>query len=321
MTPFPPIDLRETGFLDTADGHRVWYGCSGAPDGVPALLLHGGPGGSSPSGHRRFFDPARWRIVAFDQRGCGRSRPLASDPAHGLATNTTPHLIGDIEALRLRLGVDAWGAVVGVSWGTTLALAYAHAHRERVRGLVLGLVGTGSRREVDWMTVGVGRLFPREWDAFVAAIPEDLRGLRPVDAYARLLADPATAEDAARAWGDWEDAHVSLTPGARPTHGTADPAFRLGFARLVTHYWRHDCFLDDGVLLRDAAYLDGVPGVLICGRWDVSSPLETAWTLAKRWRGSRLVVLDGAGHGGEGFPEAMTEAVSSLGPGEAGRSP
>lgn len=313
---FAPIEPYASGMLAVGDVHALYWECCGNPTGAPALFLHGGPGGGCGKGVRRFFDPSVYRIVLFDQRGCGRSRPLASEPDADLTTNTTPHLVADIEVLRAHLGVDRWRTILGMSWGTTLALAYAHAHRARVDGLVLALVTTTSRAEVRWITEDVGRIFPREWDRFAAAVPERLRHLPLVDAYAALLfdADAGVRERAARAWCDWEDAHVSLTPGHQPSPLFTDAAFRLGFARLVTHYWRHAAFLDDA-LLRDAAKLDGLRAILLHGVYDVSGPLETAWRLAQRWSTSELRVLEDAGHGGdERFVIAVTRAVSDLAP-------
>lgn len=311
---YPAIEPYDSGFLDVGDGHQIYWECCGNPDGKPALYLHGGPGSGFTPGQRRFFDPNAYRVVLFDQRGSGRSRPLASDVDADLSTNTTAHLIRDIETLRRHLGVEKW-VVLGISWGTTLGLAYAQAHRDHVHALVLALVTTTSRREVEWITEGVRCLFPREWDRFAAAIPEALRHRRPVDAYAALLfdADPAVRDHAAREWCAWEDAHVSLTPGHQPNPRFDDPEFRLRFARLVTHYWSHAAFLEENQLLRDAHTLNGIPGVLIHGRYDVSSPLETAWKLSQAWRSSRLHVLDDAGHGGgESFPIAVTEALNEF---------
>jgi len=309
---YPPIEPYAAGLLDVGDGHRVHWECSGNPDGQPGLYLHGGPGGGCTPGARRHFDPAAYRIVMFDQRGCGASRPLASDPDADLSANTTPHLIADIERLREHLGVERW-VIFGASWGTALALAYAHAHRERVEALVLGAVATTSSRYVTWVTEDVGRIFPREWERFAGAVPGRLRGRRLVDAYAEWLFDPDPAEcdRAAIEWCAWEDAHVSLGPGHQPYARFQEPEFRLGFARLVTHYWRHAAFLDDDVLVRDAAKLDGIPGVMIHGRFDVSGPLEDAWRLARAWRTSHLVVLD-EGHGGPGFGSAITEALDGF---------
>ena len=310
---FPPIEPYDSGMLDTGDGHQVYWECCGNPNGQPALYLHGGPGSGASPGQRRFFDPDAYRAVLFDQRGSGRSRPLASEPDADLRTNTTAHLIADIEALRELHGVDSW-TVLGLSWGTTLALAYAQTHRERVNALVLGLVTTTSRREVAWITEDVGRIFPREWDRFAAAVPDRLRHLRLVDAYAGLLfdPDPAVQDHAAREWCAWEDAHVSLAPDSQPNPRYDDPEFRLRFARLVTHYWRHAAFLEEDQLLRDAAMLDGIPGVLIHGRYDVSSPLETAVRLSQRWSTSRLQVLDDAGHGGESLPGVVVDALNEF---------
>ncbi len=311
---FPAIDPYDSGMLDVGDGHRVYWECCGNPAGKPALYLHGGPGSGCTPGQRRFFDPDAYRVVLFDQRGSGRSRPLASEPDADLSANTTADLIADIEALRQRQGVESW-TVLGMSWGATLGLAYAQAHPRRVNALVLGPVTTTSRREVEWITHDVGRIFPREWDRFAAAVPDSLRRLPLVDAYAALLfdADPTVREHVAREWCAWEDAHVSLAPDYRPNPRYDDPAFRLRFARLVTHYWQHTAFLEDDQLLREAPTLDGIPGVLIHGRYDVSGPLETAWRLSQRWSASRLHVIDDAGHGGgDTFSTAIVDALAQF---------
>jgi len=311
---FPAVDPYDSGMLDVGDGHRVYWECCGNPDGKPAVFLHGGPGSGCAPGSRRFFDPDIYRIVLFDQRGCGRSRPLANEPDTDLSTNTTVHLIADIEQLRRHLGIDRW-TVLGVSWGTTLGLAYAQAHSQRVAALALALVTTTSRREVEWITRDVGRIFPREWERFVAAVPKTLQHLPLVDAYAMLLSDPDpnVREHAALEWCAWEDAHVSLTPAYRPNPWFEDAKFRLRFARLVTHYWRHAAFLEDDQLVRDAPTLNGIPGVLISGRYDVSTPLEIAWRVSQSWKTSRLSVIDDAGHGGgDAFSAAVTDALSEL---------
>lgn len=296
---FPPIEPYDSGMLAVGDGHEVYWECCGNPRGEAALFLHGGPGGGFSPGQRRFFDPEKYRIVLFDQRGCGRSRPLAIEPLADLSSNTTAHLVADIEMLRQLHNVERW-TILGLSWGTTLGLAYAQTYPQHVKGLVLALVSTTSRREVDWITRGVGSLFPEPWHRFAQAVPEALRHMPIVNAYARLLfdPDPKVRSTAAREWCIWEDAHISLTPGHRADLQNANPEFQLLFARLVTHYWRHAAFLEDEQLIRDAPKLNGIPGVLIHGRYDVSSPLETAWQLSKRWSTSRLVVLDDAGHGG-----------------------
>lgn len=308
--PYPPVEPHETGLLDVGDGHALYWEVCGNPDGRPAVVLHGGPGSGCSPGMRRYFDPERYRVVLFDQRNCGRSVPSATEPQVDLSTNTTPHLVADIEALREHVGVDRW-LVWGGSWGVTLGLAYAERHPERVTELVLLAVTNGTRREVEWITRDMGRVFPREWERF-------RDGVRPADrdgdlcaAYGRLLhdPDPAVRARAAQDWCDWEDVHVSLAPDAEPRLSVADPAFQLGFARVVTHYWANDCFLRDGQLLRDAGRLAGIPGVLVHGRFDVSGPLDTAWHLHRAWPGSELVVVGDAGHGGGSMSAAGVAAT------------
>jgi proline iminopeptidase len=309
---FPEIDPYDSGMLDVGDGHRLYWECCGNPDGRPAIYFHGGPGSGCTPGQRRFFDPTAYRAVLFDQRGSGRSRPLASEPDADLSANTTAHLIADIEKLREYHGIDRW-TILGMSWGSTLGLAYAQAYPRRVSALVLAPVTTTSRREVEWITRHVGRIFPQEWDRFAAVVPERLQHLPLVDAYATLLfdPDPGIRKHAAKEWCVWEDAHVSLAPGYGPNPRFDDAAFRLRFARLVTHYWRHAAFLDEDQLLHDAPALDGIPGVLIHGRYDVSGPLETAWRLSQRWTTSQLHVIGDAGHGGsDTFSDTVRAALA-----------
>jgi proline iminopeptidase len=309
---YPEVEPYQHGLLDVGDGNAIYWECCGNPSGIPALYVHGGPGSGCTPGARRYFDPAVYRIVLFDQRGCGRSAPLVTQRSH-LDVNTTAHLIADMERLREHLSIERW-AVLGISWGTTLALAYAQEHPQRVAALVLGCVTTTSREEVAWIAEGVGRIFPREWERFAAHVPSSLRGERIVDAYARLLFDddPAVAQAAADAWCAWEDAHVSLAPGYTPNKRYTDPVFRLRFARLVTHYWRHAAFLEDGQLLRNAHTLADIAGALIHGRYDISSPLRTAYELHKRWPASELQVIDDAGHGRGSLPEAIVKTCALL---------
>ena len=213
-----PAEPYASGGLDVGDGHTVYWETVGTPAGTPAVYLHGGPGSGSRPHARAYFDPARYRAVLFDQRGCGRSRPLASDPGADLSANTTGHLVADIERLRDHLGVDRW-VVVGVSWGVTLALVYAQAHPRRVSAMVLGAITSGARHEIEWITRDMGRLFPAEWEAFTARVPPAERHGDLSAAYSRLLADPDAhiREAAARAWCAWEDTHVSLVPGWKPS--------------------------------------------------------------------------------------------------------
>jgi proline iminopeptidase len=282
--------------MATPDGHEIFWETVGNPAGKPAVVLHGGPGSGCAPWWADFFDLDRYRVLMWDQRGCGRSRP------HTLEANTTQHLIADIERLRELAGVDRW-LVLGGSWGSTLGLAYAQAHPDRVSELVLFAVSTDTRREIDWITHDVGRLFPAEWARFRDGAGE--HDGRLVDAYYRLLTDPDPAihEPAARHWCAWEDAHVGGAHDPRYD----DPAFRLTFARLVTHYWSHDAFLEDGQLLRDLDRLAGIPGVLIHGLRDLSSPPDIAWTIAQTW--GELELLPDAGHGGRAMHARVAAAV------------
>lgn len=308
---YPPSEPYDTGHLDVGDGNSLYWETSGNPDGVPALHLHGGPGGGSGPVARRYFDPQAYRFVQFDQRGCGKSRPLADEPSVDLSTNTTGHLVADIEALREFLGIDRW-VVFGLSWGVTLGLVYAQAHPDRVRGMVLGAVTSGTRRESEWITRDMGRIFPGKWEEFVAGVPVTERDGDLAAAYGRLLADPdaGVRAEAARAWCAWEDVHVSLMPGWQPNPRFSDPTFCAVFARLVTHYWSHACFLVDGQVLSAMPRLAGIPAALIHGRHDISGPPDIAWKLHRAWPGSTLEVLEDAGHGGGGFPDRLTDALN-----------
>ena len=255
------------------------------------MVLHGGPGSGCTPGHRRWFDPAAYRIVLLDQRNCGRSTPPASDPATSLSANETGHLIADLERLREHLDIDRW-LVFGGSFGCLLGLAYAQRHPDRVSALVLFAVATGRQEEVDLLTRGLGPLFPEAWARFrdAAADPDITAG------YARRLAAPAEQEraDAARAWCDWEDA---MTPTTGPSRRFADPRFRLAFARIVTHYWSNGHFLGaDGALLAGAGRLAGIPGVLVQGRLDFGNLAGTPWLLAHAWPEADLVMVDEGAH-------------------------
>ncbi|MGB6520651.1 MAG: prolyl aminopeptidase [Candidatus Cybelea sp.] len=313
---FPNVEPYERGLLEVGESQEIYWESSGNPNGRPIVYLHGGPGSGCSPRNRALFDPEIYRIVLMDQRGCGRSRPLVEN-AVDLEANTTQHLIADLELLRRHLNVDRW-VVVGASWGSTLALAYAQAHPNRVTAIVLASVTTTSRREVEWITHGVGRIFPRQWERFAAVAQGDPDLELQLSAVynALLFSDDAAArERAAREWCAWEDAHVSLTPGYAPNPRFKDPAFRLLFARLVTHYWKHAAFLDEDRLIGNVSALEGIPGVLIHGRYDVSGPLESAWRLHKNWRGSELHVVEDGGHGGGSMPAILIATLNRLGGG------
>jgi proline iminopeptidase len=288
---YPPIEPYATGMLDVGDGNSVYWETCGTTTGKPAVVLHGGPGSGCTPQHRRFFDPSSYRVVLFDQRGSGRSTPHASKLTTDLSANTTQHLVTDIELLREHLGIERW-LVFGNSWGSTLALAYAEQYPERVSEIVLVAVTMTRPSEIDWLYHGVGRFFPEEWARFRAGVPERARAGSLVDAYYELLQHPdvAVREQAARDWCEWEDAIVSIVPDAPPNPRYDDPRFRMAFARIVTHYFHHLAWLEDGALLRDAHLLGDIPGVLIHGRLDLGGPLLTAWELARAWPASELVV-------------------------------
>lgn len=295
---YPEIAPYEHGMLDVGDGGSIHWEACGNPGGRPAVVLHGGPGSGCSPQFRRFFDPDVYRIILFDQRNCGRSTPHASASTIDLSGNNTANLIADIESLRKRLGIDRW-LVLGGSWGSTLALAYAEANPGRVSAMVLFGVTTGRHCEFDWtFRGGLARFFPAEWERLLAALPPSERDGDVVEAYHRLLSDPESAvhQPAADAWCLWE----SATPDWPPKPGLAprfrDPAYRLAFARIVVHYVRHNAWLENGVLLRDAGRLEGIPAVLVNGRFDFQAPLANAWQLSRAWPGARLVVVDDAGH-------------------------
>jgi proline iminopeptidase len=293
------------------DGHYIYWETCGNPQGKPALVLHGGPGSGCTAGSRRPFDPSKYRIVLFDQRGCGRSKPHASGDDVDLKTNTAEHLLGDIESLRTLLGVERW-LIFGGSWGSTLALAYAERHPERVSEMILASVTTTSHWEVDWLTGGVGQYFPEALERLTSGAPCLRPGERLVEAYQRLLMspEPEIHNQAAKDWCDWETAIVALRPDQKPNPRYEDPAFRLAFSRIVTHYFSNYAWLEDEVLLREAHRLKGIPGVLIHGRLDLECPLVTAYRLAQSWPESELFIVDDAGHDGSapGMTEGLVEA-------------
>jgi proline iminopeptidase len=303
----------DAGRLDVGDGHALAWWQVGTPAGLPIVFLHGGPGSGTTPAIVAEIDPSRHRLVLFDQRAAGRSTPHASEPDVPWASIDLDHHLADVERLREHVGVDRW-VVHGYSWGSVLGLAYAERHPERVIAVVVGAVSTGTRRDVEWLTVDAGRLFPAEWRAFRGHVPGRLRHLRLVDAYAELLfdPDPDVHHAAAAAWCRWEDAHVATAPGAATNPRYDDPRFRLGFARQVTHCWRHDSWLADGQLLAEAERLAGIPGWLVHGRLDVSSPLDAPWLLHRAWPGSELIVVDDEGHGGPSMFGVCARLLRSL---------
>lgn len=283
--------------LDVGDDHRMFYEVSGNPNGKPVVFLHGGPGGATSPAHRRLFNPDKYRIVLFDQRGCGKSTPHASDPRADLTTNTTWHLVADMELLRSALGVEQW-QVFGGSWGSTLALAYAQKHPERVTELILRGIFTLRKSELDWFyQEGASHLFPERWAPYLAQVPEGQRE-DIMGAYHRMLMDPDPAVHipAGVAWTTWEASTVFLLEDEAYIAESSDPAYATAFARIENHFFVNRGWLEEGQLIADAGRLADIPGVIIQGRYDVVCPARTAWDLHRAWPGSELIVAADAGH-------------------------
>lgn len=288
---FPPIEPYETGRLHVDGGHSLYWEQCGNPHGVPVLFLHGGPGAGASPTHRRFFDPEFYRIVILDQRGAGRSTPLGS-----VAGNTTANLIADLEALRQVLKIDSW-LVFGGSWGSTLALAYAEAHPERCRGLILRGIFLMRRREVDWFLHDMGTIFPEAYARFVEHIPATERG-DLLEAYWRRLDSPKPEIRlaAARVWSDYESACSTLYPQPETPPGEADDRHALGLARIEAHYFRSEHFAPDDRLLADLGRIRHLPAVIVQGRYDIICPIVTADELHRAWPEAEYVVVADAGH-------------------------
>ena len=291
-TLYPPIEPYETGMLDVGDGHAVYFERSGTRGGKPAVFLHGGPGGGISPSHRQLFDPARYDVLLFDQRGCGRSTPHA-----GLEANTTWHLVADIERLRAMTGVEQW-QVFGGSWGSTLALAYAETHPDRVSELIVRGVFMVGRAELDWYyQFGASEIFPDKWEQFLAPIPEAERGDLAAAYRRRLTGSDTTAQlVAAQAWALWEGQTITLLPDPALTSSFADAHFALAFARIENHYFVHGGWLEEGQLLRDTGRLRDIPGVIVQGRYDMACPARSAWELHKAWPNAEFHMVEGAGH-------------------------
>jgi proline iminopeptidase len=295
---YPKIDPYEHGMLDVGDGNHVYWETCGNSHGKPALYIHGGPGSGCTPWHRRLFNSSAYRIVLLDQRNCGRSHPHASKPDTDLARNQTANLTADIELLRERLNIERW-LVMGGSWGSTLALIYAETHPHRVAEIILWGVTTGRHKEVDWwFRGGAAPLFPEQWERLRAVVPVATRDADVPQAYYDLLhdRDPAVRDRAALEWCRWESATLSWPPSHQLSTRFTDPDFRMAFARIVTHYMRNNAWLADGIVLREAARLSAIPGVLISGRFDLQAPIGWAWDLSHAWPKAKLVIVDDAGH-------------------------
>ena len=291
-TLYPEIEPYARGHLDVGDGHSIYWERVGTPGAKPAVFLHGGPGGAISPRHRCQFDPTLYDVTLFDQRGCGRSTPNAE-----LEANTTWHLVADIERLREMAGAEKW-LVFGGSWGSTLALAYAQTHPDRVSELVVRGIYTLTRAELDWYyQFGVSELFPDKWERFIALIaPEERHEM--LQAYHRLLRHPDRAMriSAAKAWSLWEGETITLLPEPSTSEPFGQDDYAHAFARIETHYFVNGGWMEDGQLLRDADKLKGIPGVIVHGRYDMPCPARYAWALHKAWPDAEFHLVEGAGH-------------------------
>jgi proline iminopeptidase len=292
-TLYPEIEPYESGHLDVGDGHSLYWELCGNPDGKPVVFLHGGPGSGSSPDHRGQFDPERYKILVFDQRGCGKSTPFAS-----LEANTTWHLVEDIDKLRVEVAkVDRW-MVFGGSWGSTLSLAYAQTHPERVTELVLRGIFLFQQTELDWLyRYGASELFPEGWDAFVGLIPEEERG-DLIEAYRKRLTsdDPAVQLAAAKAWSTWEGLTVTLLPDPKMLEEFTEDRHAIAIARIENHYMTNRGWLEEGQLLRGVDRIRHIPAVIVQGRHDCCTPPRAAWQLKKAWPEAELQIVPDGGH-------------------------
>ena len=288
---YPEIEPYASGMLGLDGVHAVYWETSGSPEGIPVVFLHGGPGAGSSSRHRRFFDPAAYRIIVYDQRGAGRSTPLGE-----LRDNTTPHLVADLERLREHLGVARW-LVFGGSWGSTLALAYAEAHPARVLGLVLRGIFLCRPSEIDWFLYGLRNVFPEAWDKFAGFLPAAERSDLLASYHRRLVdPDPAVHMPAARSWSLYEGACSTLLPSQETLAHFGDDVVALGLARIEAHYFRNGVFLTPNALLDNVHRLRGIPGVIVQGRYDMVCPIVSAHELVAAWPEAKYLVVPDAGH-------------------------
>ena len=306
-TLYPAIEPNTQDTLPEQDGHTVYFETSGNPNGKPVLFVHGGPGGATQPMYRRFFDPAKYHIILFDQRGCGRSTPHAA-----LEANTTWHLVADMERLREHVGIERW-MLFGGSWGSTLSLAYAQTHPDRVTELVLRGIFMLRQRELDWFYEGgAARIFPDAWEEYLAPIPENERGQLVAAFHKRLTSDDAQVQlEAARAWSGFEGALSKLIPSENLKAHYTDDMQALAMARVECHYFVNKGFLDhESQLLDDVDKIRHIPGVIVQGRYDVVCPAETAWALHKRWPEADLKIVPDAGHSAT-EPGIISELVAA----------
>lgn len=306
-------ELFDSGWLSLRDGAEVYWEVSGNPDGAPLLWLHGGPGtGLGSGGYKRQPDPEKWLLIGLDQRGCGRSRPLANTDGFDMETLRMPALVGDLEQLREHLGVDRW-LIVGGSFGSTLAMAYGQTHPHRVIAFVLMAIADGSRDYVEWISEGVSRIFPEAWVEFEQGVDRH-PGETLLDTYVRHLSHPDTAvrDRAALAWCTWEDAHMQIPGGLKPSLAARDPEWRQVYALQVAWSWATQFSLDEQGVLGRLDRISHIPAVLVHGRLDISGPARGPWMLHQQWPASRLLIIEDEGHGGPQMTATWRAALEDL---------
>lgn len=307
---YPEIKPNQKFHLEVSDGQRLYVEECGSPDGIPIVYLHGGPGAGSDPVYRRYYDPEKYRIVLFDQRGCGRSEPHAS-----IENNNTQSLIADMEAIREHLAIERW-VVMGGSWGATLAVAYAETHPDKVLGMILRGVFLGRKQDIDWLYAdGTRKVFPDYWQEFIHPIPQRERDNIVEAFYSRLTGQDELARmAAAKAWACWEGRTATLEPNASLVDHFAAPHIALSMARISAHYFVNHCFLEDNQLLDNAHKLDGIPGIIVHGRYDMICALENAWSLQRVWKGCELHVIRDAGHSASeaGIIDGLVRATKEM---------
>lgn len=310
LTLYPEIKPYARHQLAVDHPHELYVDESGTPDGLPVVFVHGGPGAGCDEASRRWFDPTVYRIVTFDQRGCGRSTPHAS-----LDRNTTWDLVADMERIREHLGIDKW-VLFGGSWGSTLALAYAQTHPERVHALILRGIFLCRPQEIEWFyQAGASRLFPDYWEDYLAPIPAEERHDLVAAFYRRLTGSDQIAQmHAAKAWSVWEGRTATLRPNGHVIERFSEPQRALSIARIECHYFVNDAFLEADQLLRDMHKIAHIPGVIVHGRYDVICPLDNAWALHQAWPNSELLIIRDAGHaaGEPGITDALVRATGQV---------
>ena len=309
-TYYPPLKVNEVYNIPVSGGHQLYVEESGTPYGIPAIVIHSGPGGFSETLHRRLFDPERYRIILFDQRGCGQSMPLSC-----LENNTTQDLLADIETIRKTLQIDRW-LVAGGGWGSLLALLYAEKHPQQVRALLLWSIFLGRKEDINWFFGdGTRLIFPDYWESFVAPIPENERSELLNAYYTRLTGnDDLVRRVAAKAWASWEGRATTLEPQQKRIDHFTDPPHANSLARISCHYFRQNCFLKDNEVLANAKALADIPGTIIHGRYDMVCLLGNAWELHKAWPKSKLKIIRDAGHAITEIPiiDAMVHSTNEL---------